>query len=901
MDRSIFEYSAYRIFCISGNITDSFCTPDLQIIGFEEYLCKYLKNLGYECIVFYSGSGMGLYFHDKESAENYYNMIHKKNKNKDEEKAESSEKSSEEDLFNVFGIKEKKKEPEKKPEDKKIKMRYPMESDADFIHKAEALMKNREKRTVIIFTSLDDFINRTDSASRRNYNRLFETWRSMSIDIRNICIFLSKGLGTKEIQQILSNNSELSVSSLFITENSEGQRTFNSDNCLVVKGPGIDEISNLLSRLMVTGCKTDSGETRRLTFPCSKEYRDELVSTMLYYCSACENGLNTFRDRIEVFMRDQKTEEIPFSIDTINEIYRQKNIVYSPEDPEKTLYDKKDSGWGKACDVISRNISEYENYIKYHSEDSENEKEDEKDLFKLERFEKKNKTLNRYKIPNFVIQGNPGVGKTEIAKLIGKILYKHKILRSGHTVCASRDTLVGQYVGASAINTVNAIERAQEGVLFIDEVYSLINLGDSSSSGGENYCAEVINTLVAAMTNPKYHFCVVIAGYQSKMNDFFKMNEGLPSRFDMRNVITIDDYKPDVLEKIFRDQIKKNNAVLDEETDRDLSCYFVNFFKERDRKTFGNARDIITLAKSVLSNASARTESSECCVSKTDFKGTEHMFEGFGASNREEAYSELNKYIGMDFLRQMFDDQCSLYDECKDKGIEYPGPEHMIWVGNPGTGKSTAAKLLSGLYYATGILGGRKPILVDASSIIGTHVGDSQKLINEKMDEAKQNNTVLIIEEAYQLSKDEHYGHAALNAMMNRMTDERKDFNVVFIVYRSEYEDFIKTNAGILSRCTKYDFNDYDPDQLTEIFKKMCRDSKDTYTDNTIIKIKEYMTDLYENRNDKTGNARAVEKLLAQMRKLRYPRIRNMSDITAAEKYCFTEDDIPDLRKEHAQ
>lgn len=899
MDKSIFEYSAYRIFCISGNITDSFCTPDLQIIGFEDYLCRYLKNLGYECIVFYSGSGMGLYFHDRESAENYYHMINKKKAKKSEETESAEKKESEEDIFNVFGIKEKKKEQEKKTEEKKIKMRYPMENDADFIHKAEALMKNRDKRTVVIFTSLDDFINRTDSVSRRNYNRLFETWRSMSVDIRNICIFLSKGLGTKEIQQILSNNSELSVSSLFISENSEGQRTFNSDNCLIVKGPGIDEIQNLLNRLMITGCKTDKGETRRLLLSCSGEQKDELINTMLYYCNTGENGLNTFRNRIEVFMRDQDHEEIPFSIDTINGIYRQKNIVYSPEDPEKMLYEKRDSGWAAACDVISRNISEYENYIKFHPQ--ADEKDDESNKFKLERFEKKNISKTRYKIPNFVIQGNPGVGKTEIAKLIGRILYKHKILRSGHTVCASRDTLVGQYVGASAINTVNAIERAQEGVLFIDEVYSLINLGDSSSSGGENYCAEVINTLVAAMTNPKYHFCVVIAGYQSKMNDFFKMNEGLPSRFDMRNVITIDDYKPDVLEKIFREQIRKNNAVLDENTNKDLTCYFVNYYKERDRKTFGNARDIITLAKSVLSNASMRNASAECIVTKNDFKGTEHLFDGFGASSREEAYSELNKYIGMGFLRQMFDDQCSLYDECRDKGIEYPGPEHMIWVGNPGTGKSTAARLLSGLYYATGILGGRKPVLVDASSIIGTHVGDSQKLINEKMDEARQNNTVLIIEEAYQLSKDEHYGHAALNAMMNRMTDERKDFNVVFIVYKSEYEDFIKTNAGILSRCTKYEFKDYDPDQLTEIFKKMCRDSKDTYTDGAISKIKEYMTALYENRNDKTGNARAVEKLLAQMRKLRYPRIKNISNESSSDKYCFTEEDIPDFRKEQPQ
>ena len=190
-----------------------------------------------------------------------------------------------------------------------------------------------------------------------------------------------------------------------------------------------------------------------------------------------------------------------------------------------------------------------------------------------------------------------------------------------------------------------------------------------------------------------------------------------------------------------------------------------------------------------------RTGQSYPLVSKEDFDTSQHLFEGFGASTREQAYAELRNYIGMEFLEKMFDDQCNLYDECQDKGIEYPGPEHMIWVGNPGTGKSTAASLVSQLYYATGIMGGKKPIIVDASGIIGTHVGDSQKIINEKIDLAVQNNTVLIIEEAYQLSKDKNYGHAALNAMMNRMVEERKDFNVVFIVYKTEYESFVSANA----------------------------------------------------------------------------------------------------------
>ena len=129
---------------------------------------------------------------------------------------------------------------------------------------------------------------------------------------------------------------------------------------------------------------------------------------------------------------------------------------------------------------------------------------------------------------------------------------------------------------------------------------------------------------------------------------------------------------------------------------------------------------------------------------------------------------------------------------------------------------------------------------------------------------------------------------------MNRMVDERKDFNVIFVVYSTEYESFVSANAGILSRCTRYDFKDYTPDQLTEIFKKMCRDSKDFYDQKAIDKIHIYFEVLYKNRTDKTGNARAVQKLITEMRKRRYPRIKGIKNASPQDKYCFIETDVPD-------
>ena len=159
------------------------------------------------------------------------------------------------------------------------------------------------------------------------------------------------------------------------------------------------------------------------------------------------------------------------------------------------------------------------------------------------------------KIPNFALLGNPGVGKSEIARLIGKILNDAGILSIGHTVEVTKNDLVSQYVGGTPSRTMAKIQEAQGGVLFIDEAHLLY---EDPKDGSINYCKEAISTIVGALTNPSLHFCLILAGYKSTpeypcgVDKMIESDPGLSSRITKNNIITIDNYSIELLTKIFK-------------------------------------------------------------------------------------------------------------------------------------------------------------------------------------------------------------------------------------------------------------------------------------------------------------------------------------------------------------
>jgi SpoVK/Ycf46/Vps4 family AAA+-type ATPase len=199
--------------------------------------------------------------------------------------------------------------------------------------------------------------------------------------------------------------------------------------------------------------------------------------------------------------------------------------------------------------------------------------------------------------PHYIFMGNPGTGKTTVARLMADILTSLGVLSRGHLVEVTEKDLVAGYTGQTAIKTSNVIDSAMGGVLFIDEAYSLNKGGD----GG--FGQEAINTLLQRLTADAGKFVCVLAGYTKEMNEFLQTNSGLERRF---RKIEFLDYEPAALEQIFRNLLKKSDMTLDDSAEKGIAAYFRTVYEQRNPQSFGNAGAVVNIFKQAKERQGAR-------------------------------------------------------------------------------------------------------------------------------------------------------------------------------------------------------------------------------------------------------------------------------------------------------
>jgi SpoVK/Ycf46/Vps4 family AAA+-type ATPase len=222
------------------------------------------------------------------------------------------------------------------------------------------------------------------------------------------------------------------------------------------------------------------------------------------------------------------------------------------------------------------------------------------ELVRLVRFYKESgkDVLGRFYL-HTVFVGNPGTGKTTVARILTRIYKALGMLEKGHIVETDRMGLVAGYVGQTAIKTSEKIDDAMGGVLFIDEAYALTSKGGAQGDFGD----EAIQTLLKRMEDNRGKFFVFVAGYPENMENFLKANPGLHSRFD--KILRFEDYSPDELFSIFQGMVGEFGFFLTEKAADKMKGFILGMYHGRD-KYFGNARTMRQIAIEAMKNQNLR-------------------------------------------------------------------------------------------------------------------------------------------------------------------------------------------------------------------------------------------------------------------------------------------------------
>ncbi|MCC5944891.1 MAG: AAA family ATPase [Bernardetiaceae bacterium] len=525
--------------------------------------------------------------------------------------------------------------------------------------------------------------------------------------------------------------------------------------------------------------------------------------------------------------------------------------------------------------AIKRKIKDYTQYLKFVQ-------------IRREHGFKEEEKLNLHA----VFKGNPGTGKTTLARLLGKIYKNLGLLSTGTVHEVGRAELVGQFIGQTAPKVKELIEKARGGVLFIDEAYSLVRNNDD----GKDYGQEVIETLVKEMSDGHGDIAIIAAGYPKEMNVFLKSNPGLKSRFALQ--FDFPDYMPQELFQIAELASQKYEIKFSPEAKTLFHKKITDAYRKRDA-SFGNARAVYNMIEEVKISLGLRImaqkeehKAKNEKLSKTELSevlpiDVEQMNEfkqkaipqiDVDEELLEEALNELNEMIGLKSVKERVYELVKLvrFYRQTNRLILNHFSLHSIFKGNPGTGKTTVARLLSKIYRALGILERGHIVECDRQGLVAGFVGQTAIKTNDKIEESIGG--MLFIDEAYSLSSSAEthndFGREALEIILKQMEDRRGEFVVIAAGYPDNMDKFLASNPGLKSRFDKtFIFEDFTAEELYQI-AVFFLDKANLEADKNAEKyLRDSLNELILRKDKFFGNARTVRKIIEEAIKQQHLRV----------------------------
>ena len=482
---------------------------------------------------------------------------------------------------------------------------------------------------------------------------------------------------------------------------------------------------------------------------------------------------------------------------------------------------------------------------------------------------------------NFILTGNPGTGKTSVAKTLGKIFYALGVTSTDRVTQKEPKDIISQFTNESAKVMNAAVNEAMGGVLFIDEAYGL-NPVDAAGASTNPEGKKALDALMTRMENEAGKFVVICAGYPKQMDEFLTANPGLPRRFSHR--INIDDYSAEELLEIYERaaKAKKYNFSLADDAARTKALgMFQSMVASKDPEKFGNAGEAMKKVAETKTNINNRLMAIPRDQWTPDVLASAHVayaddipYEEPEKVSVEKCLEELNELIGLDNVKRSLTKLAhTINNEIESARLEGRRPViplgHYLFLGNPGTGKTTVARLMGKILYSMGALPSPKVVEVDKSKLVGRYIGDTPAITSNVINSAMGG--ILFIDEAYQLSDEGYkgYGNEALQTLLKRLEDDRGKFVCIAAGYSHEMQSFIDANSGIESRFPSRNwivFEDYDPDELFRIFMLYAR--KGGYTLDSMAEnaVRAKLMQLYGERDRSFGNAREARNLFDEIK-----------------------------------
>lgn len=472
---------------------------------------------------------------------------------------------------------------------------------------------------------------------------------------------------------------------------------------------------------------------------------------------------------------------------------------------------------------------------------------------------------------HMIFVGNPGTGKTTIARIVAKYLKAIGVLSSGHLCEVTRADLVGQYAGHTAVKTTDVIRGAIGGVLFIDEAYSLCR--DKNDAFG----LEAIDALVKGMEDNRDNLVVILAGYEDEMQDFLKANSGLKSRFP--NIVRFEDYTVDELYEIAKVTALSKGYKLNTNCEEGLRRQFEKH-QIKGKNDGGNGRLVRNLIEAAVIKQSQRVIN-DLTADMEELIDADFGFDKIVEFDLEKSLAEI---IGMESVKKIIRTQYTMLQankKRKDANISVDTTQslNMIFAGNPGTGKTTMARVVAEMFHSMDILKSGQLVEIDKGGLIAEYVGQTAKKTEEVFKSALGG--VLFIDEAYAITNDgSSYGQECIDTLVKLIEDYRGEIVVILAGYSKEMKEFMKANSGLESRFPlRIDFPDYSATELFDISKQMISRRGFILAERTDRVIEEEIIRLKRHANASSGNGRMVRNFIEDIIRRQSSRVAT-TDVT---------------------